>query len=470
MGGEWPIVKLEDVAEVIDSRHQTPVYSDSGFPMVRVVDVKGGFLTLLETKKVSAEIYKDFSKGRDPQLGDLVFSRVGSYGNVSYVATNEKFCLGQNTALIVPKDKSRFLYYQLISPQVKAQIEEQVVGAVQKTISLKSIRNLELSQPSEFEKNQISSFLASLDNKITLNRQLNQTLEQMAQALFKSWFVDFDPVIDNALAAGNVIPDDLQDRAERRQLQLAKADHKPLLENIRKLFPSEFELTESLGWVPLGWGVKKAEDIAHVAIGKTPPRNQSEHFSDTHDDNVVWVSIRDMGVGGVHINDSNEYLVPESVARFNVNLVPRNSVLLSFKLTLGRVCITSCDLTTNEAIASFSAFKNGIGKEFLYCYLNSFDYGSLGSTSSIATAVNSKIIKAMPILVASELVVKQFEAVTGEWFSRMEKVDFENNGLINLRDTLLPKLISGELRIPEAQSALTLALSQRERELESANE
>ena len=78
----------------------------------------------------------------------------------------------------------------------------------------------------------------------------------MAQALFKSWFVDFDPVIDNALEAGNTIPDELQDRAERRKQQLAKPDHQPLPDDIRQLFPSEFELTDELGWVPMGWEVK----------------------------------------------------------------------------------------------------------------------------------------------------------------------------------------------------------------------
>ncbi len=166
MGNEWPLVKLESIAEVIDSRHQTPIYSGVGYPMVRVVDVKGGVLQLEDTKKVSQEVYDDFSKGRDPVAGDLVISRVGSYGNVSYVSTEEKFCLGQNTALIIPKEKNRFLYYTLISPQVKYQIEQMVVGAVQKTLSLKCIKNLDIPQPSEEIKKAIADFLSEIDDKI----------------------------------------------------------------------------------------------------------------------------------------------------------------------------------------------------------------------------------------------------------------------------------------------------------------
>ena len=213
MVSDWNEDILSNIAEVIDSRHKTPVYSDSGYPMVRVVDVNGGALNLESTKRVSDEVYEDFSRGRDPEVGDLVISRVGSYGVVSYVNSDEKFCLGQNTAFIIPKINSRFLYYQLISPFVKWQIEQFVVGAVQKTISLKSIRQFQIKLPPEPEQKAIAHILGSLDDKIELNRQMNETLEAMAQALFKSWFVDFDPVIDNALAAGNAIPDELLERA-----------------------------------------------------------------------------------------------------------------------------------------------------------------------------------------------------------------------------------------------------------------
>src|SRR5690606_19832251 len=142
---------------------------------------------------------------------------------------------------------------------------------------------VEFKKPPLQDQQKIGYFLGGLDNKIELNRQLNQTLEQMAQALFKSWFVDFDPVIDNALAAGNEIPSDLQDRAERRQLQLAKADHKPLPENIRKLFPSEFELTESLGWVPKGWTEAPLSKIGVLENKSSNPNREPEktwiHFS-----------------------------------------------------------------------------------------------------------------------------------------------------------------------------------------------
>ncbi len=147
MGNKFSLTTLDMIAEVIDSRHKTPNYTESGYPMVRVVDIKGGELDLKDTKRVAKDIYEDFSKGRSPQAGDLIISRVGSYGNISYVSGNEKFCLGQNTAFIIPNEKNNYLYYALISPFVQQQIEDMAVGAVQKTISLKSIKKFKYSIP-----------------------------------------------------------------------------------------------------------------------------------------------------------------------------------------------------------------------------------------------------------------------------------------------------------------------------------
>lgn len=277
----WESSTLDQLAEVIDSRHKTPQYSKEGLPMVRVVDVTGGKLELSNTNKVSQEIYDDFSKGRDPEIGDLVISRVGSYGNICYVNSEDKFCLGQNTALIVPKSINwRYLYYQLISPNIKSQIEFLVVGAVQKTISLKSIKSLELLYPPLSEQKAIAHILGTLDEKIELNRKMNQTLEAMAQALFKSWFVDFDPVLDNALTAGNKIPEELQARAEKRK---GLSDSKNLLSTNPRLaaqFPDSFVFNERLGkWIPEGWeDVEVGDILERLKISNRYKKDQVKEF------------------------------------------------------------------------------------------------------------------------------------------------------------------------------------------------
>ncbi|WP_112979029.1 restriction endonuclease subunit S [Escherichia coli] len=309
-----------------------------------------------------------------------------------------------------------------------------------------------MDYPVEIPPKEIKEYIRFLGkaifDKITLNENINYNLEKMSQTLFKSWFVDFDPVIDNALDAGNPIPEALQSRAELRQKVRNCADFKPLPAEIRSLFPSEFEETE-LGWVPKGWHYKNAEEIATISIGKTPPRTQKECFCDKKDSNYAWVSIKDLGNCSVFIKDSSEYLTSDAVNSYNVKIVPKDAVLLSFKLTIGRIAIAEDILTTNEAIAHFYNMKHGINKEYLYSYLKIFDYNSLGSTSSIATAINSKIIRKIPVLVPDGDILEKYKKTTDIIF---QKIKFNNGNICNLtalRDTLLPKLISGELSLED---------------------
>ena len=225
-------------------------------------------------------------------------------------------------------------------------------------------------------------------------RRENDNLEQQAQALFKAWFVDFEPF-------GGAIPKD--------------------------------------------WEICEAQKIFNINIGKTPPRNETKWFSKVKAD-CKWASITDLGKCGLFIGDTSEYLTQEAVDTFNIIIVPTGTVLLSFKLTLGRTAITTCPLTTNEAIARF-LINYDYEREYLYLLLKQYDYTSLGNTSSIATAVNSKIIKNMPIIMPSVDVLQQFHNAVSPMFNRMRYLSNESIQLSEIRDTLLPKLMSGELKI-----------------------
>ena len=155
-----------------------------------------------------------------------------------------------------------------------------------------------------------------------------------------------------------------------------------------------------------------------------------------------------MGNCGTYIRKSSELLTQESVDKFNIKVIPSNTVLLSFKLTIGRVAITHGEMTTNEAIAHFKT-ENPLINEYLYCYLKEFNYQTMGSTSSIATAVNSKIIKAMPFVIPTDDEISRFHSVVGPMFKQILNNQLENDSLAELRDTVLPKLMSGELNVSE---------------------
>ena len=191
----------------------------------------------------------------------------------------------------------------------------------------------------------------------------------------------------------------------------------------------------------------RADEYFDIAIGKTPPRKETEWFSHNPSD-VTWVSISDMGSCGLYISSSSEQLTPEAVERYNVKIVPDNTVLLSFKLTVGRIAITDGEMTTNEAIAHFKTDNKTIN-EYLYCYLKRFNYQTMGSTSSIATAVNSKIIKSMPFVVPTENELTKFHEFAAPMFDLIKSNLKEIDRLSAIRDTLLPKLMSGEIDVSD---------------------
>ncbi len=448
MGSELHEYRLEDCMDaIIDYRGKTPTKTDSGIPLITAKIIKNG--QIQEVSEFIAESdYDSWMTRGIPKEGDVVLTTEAPLGEVAQL-DSRKVALAQRVITLRGKQgllDNDYLLYLLQSHDIQNQLDGRASGSTVTGIKQSELREIILRFPFIDIQKKIAAHLKAIDQKITLNHQINQTLEQMAQTLFKSWFVDFDPVIDNALDAGNEIPDTLQERAEQRRLLRAKADFKSLPAETRALFPSEFEETE-LGWVPKGWTVRPAEEIADISIGKTPPRAETHWFSENASQNIPWVSIKDMGTCGVFTNGSSEYLVPEGVSKFNVKLVPKDSIILSFKLTLGRVSIASECLTTNEAIAHFVNLKFGLSKEFIYCYLRAFNFDLLGSTSSIATAINSKIIKMMPFLVPNFDVTKYYTESVGSIFEKIKMASDEINVLIQLRDSLLPKLISGELAL-----------------------
>ncbi len=454
MGNNWPVLPLEKIAKVIDSRHKTPQYSDIGYPMVRVVDVKGGELSLTDTKNVTSDVYADFSKGRDPEIGDLIISRVGSYGNVSYVSSKQKFCLGQNTALIIPKDNDRFLYYALVSPQLRQQIDNMAVGAVQKTISLKSIRGLEIPQPPAQERAEIANFLSSLDDKITLNRQINQTLEQMAQALFKSWFVDFDPVVDNALDAGFfeqdlAFPDELLRRAEARRAVREHGDFKPLPDATRQLFPATFEecADPSLGlggWVPQGWKHGCVADVARYST----KRIDTEELTLEN-----YISTENMLADRKGIQPAATLPTVNSVPAYATGSILISNIRPYFK----KIWLANGSGGHSNDVLGFEV-KDSDTECYVFnlMYQDSFfDFMMATSKGSKMPRGDKKAILEWGLIVPPLNLRLFFSEKVSKFYTSSYGRHHENITLAQLRDTLLPKLISGELRLDNIEADLT---------------
>jgi len=215
-------------------------------------------------------------------------------------------------------------------------------------------------------------------------------------------------------------------------------------------YKSEFDFfkpSNEINKIPESWSVKRADEIFKINIGKTPPREQSEWFND-EDSKVKWVSIKDINNSTVFAFETSETVTEMAVSKFNMNVAKAHTVLLSFKLTVGKVAITTEDMTTNEAIAHFNIEDESLMcSEYIYFYLKNFPYYSLGSTSSIGTAINSKVVKAMPVLLPPKKVISDYKKVVENDFNLIQNLLKQNTKLREARDILLPKLMNGQIEI-----------------------
>lgn len=417
---------LDSLCElVVDCPHSTPKWTDEGIIVLRNQNIKNGVLDLSAPSFTNEEDYQKRIKRAAPKAGDIVFTREAPMGEVCMIPERLKCCLGQRQVLLRPKSdvNGQYLFWALQSPYVQQQIAwNEGTGSTVSNVRIPVLKALNI--PRIGNEDMVAKSLSDIASKMALNTQTNQTLEQMAQAIFKSWFVDFDPV-----------------KAKMNGEQPEGMDA-----YTASLFPEKLVESE-LGLIPEGWEVLESQKVATVAIGKTPPRKEPQWFSE-NPENVTWISIKDMGNAGTYALDSSEYLTPEAVDKFNVKVIPDNTLILSFKLTVGRVAITHGEMTTNEAIAHYKLADDArVSTNFLYSYMKQFNFESLGSTSSIAKAVNSKIIKALPIIVPSKEILDSFDALVKPLFDKIKSNQMENQNLEALRDTLLPKLLSGEIEL-----------------------
>lgn len=397
---EWKEYQIQDVCRLINGRAYSndEMLEHGKYKIVRVGNLSGGNSTWF---------YSDLELPADKYChnGDLLFAWACTFGPHIWKEDNTIFHY-HIWKIVEDKDvvDRRFFYYYL--KLATGGFLGALNGSVMVHITKSSMEKMIIRIPKKLEdQRRIASILSSLDRKIELNNKINADLEEMAQAIFKNWFVDFEPFKDG------------------------------------KFVDSE------LGMIPEGWKVGRADDFYQINIGKTPPRKEHKWFS-TNPADKIWVSIANMGNSGIFISDSSEYLTKEAVDRHNIIMVPRNTILLSFKLTVGRVAIADKELTTNEAIARF-ILSDDKYMEYLYLYLKNFDYNSLGSTSSIATAVNSKTIKGMQMLQPSDKIIDAFHIQVNPIFEKIRSLTKESSRLSLLRDTLLPRLMSGELEVPE---------------------
>jgi type I restriction enzyme S subunit len=284
---------------------------------------------------------------------------------------------------------------------------------------------------------------------------MNATLEAMAQALFKSWFVDFDPVIDNALAAGNPIPDELEAKAAARQA-LGDA-RKPLPEDIRSLFPNAFVFTEEMGWIPEGWKIKEIKELGRVITGKTPSKDVTNAYSDCGIPFITPTDIDD----SLFVSSTNRYLSEYGqLAVRNTKITAGSICVTCIGSQMGKTVIAPKDSFTNQQINTVIV-KNKTWRNYLFLTLRGrkeeiFLMGSAGSTMPI---INKSTFEKLLLIFPDDKLLMRFHESMDSMLFAVLRNDQQNKNLSEIRDALLPKLLSGELRIPEADQLIKETLA-----------
>lgn len=380
--------KLKECLEkIIDNRGKNPQYYDyERYPVIDNVFIKNNFYIDIKSinRYIDEDTYNNFLRGY-VEINMPIMTLVGSgIGNVGLVPSAECVIVQNTIGFKTKKDllNSMYLYYWFLTKQNELRSFNR--GSGQPSIKKTDVENMTINLPSINEQEKIVKVLYDIDKKIELNNHINDNLSEQIKSIYSEIFTEY-------------------------------VDYKRL------------------------------DEISNVTIGKTPPRSEQECFT-TNKKDVKWLSISDIGKSGMFIFDTSEKLTQVAVDKYNVKVIPKDTVILSFKLTVGRTGFATENMTTNEAIAHFDLFDKNLNN-YLYCALTYYNYSDLGSTSSIATAINSKIVKSIKIGIPSDEQLNKFNNLTLAIFKIIKNNESENIKLSELRDTLLPKLINGEIDI-----------------------
>ncbi len=419
MIAEVPFSELLSV--VIDNRGKTCPTADAGIPLIATNCIRNELLypTYDKVRFVSKETYSNWFRGH-PLPGDIIFVNKATPGRVCLVPDPVDFCIAQDMVAVRANPKRvypNYLFAVLRSPAVQEKIGQMHVGTLIPHFKKGDFDKLLLPIPEPEAQEFIGDTYFELSAKIDANRRMNATLEAMARALFQSWFVDFDPV-------------------------RAKLDGRPpagLDEPTAALFPAQFQASE-VGEIPQGWSVSTVGEISEVVCGKTPPTAVAAYYGD----DIPFVTIPDMH-GKVFSTSTARKLSVAGANSQPKKTLSSGSICVSCIATPGLVVITSEKSQTNQQINSITPDRTET--YFWYWVMKGLgaQISARGSGGSVLSNLNKSGFEAMKILKPPVTIVRTYHSITAPLFQTILANARESRTLATLRDTLLPKLLSGSI-------------------------
>lgn len=415
--------ELNEICKFIDYRGKTPEKTTSGIPLITAKIVKNGRLEPYG-EFISEDEYIPWMTRGIPSPGDVIVTTEAPLGEIAEVPSG-RVAFAQRIIVLCPDRKiilPKYLKYVLQSPQIQNELKARSSGSVVTGIKSAELNKLSIPIVNLERQKYVSHILSTIEQKTESNDKLIGLLESAGSAIFKEWFTDYGPVISRS----------------------SKIKHSTLSDEQIKFFPADFIGQDDLR-IPKGWRWEKVEDNFDITIGRTPPRKEHNWFTKNRAD-IPWISIRDIGEVNTYIEETSEYLTRAAIDKFNIPVIAANTVILSFKLTVGRVAITTNEMLSNEAIAHFRINNRSVlSTAFTYFFLKNYNFAILGSTSSIATAFNTKVIRDISIPTPSKEIVKLFDELVEPMLNKIKNLSKENLYLRDLRTCLLPKLVTGEV-------------------------
>ena len=442
---------------VTDGTHDSPKKTETGIKLVTSKNIAGGNLDLTSAYFISELDAKNINKRSQVHINDVLLSMIGTVGEVALIEKEPDFVI-KNVGLLKNSDskKARWLYYYLKSPIAQNLIKDRLRGTTQQYIPLGELRNLPILKPNSEEhlQNTIEQ-LSSLDKKIQLNTQINQTLEQIAQALFKSWFVDFDPVRAKAQALSNGLSLEQAELAamqaitgktpeELTALSQTQPDRYAELAETAKAFPCEMVEVDGVE-VPKGWEVKPLPEIIDFLEG---PGIRNWQYTE-EEDGIKFINIRCIQNGDLTLTTANKITKEEAFGKYKHFQLEEDDIVVSTSGTLGRFAFVRKEhlpLSLNTSVIRFRPIKNKSTLGFITGFVeNQLQHElEIRASGSAQRNFGPTHLKQISLLVPDFKLLELHQKYASSLFEKRKQLLSEIDVLKDARDLLLPKLLNGE--------------------------
>ena len=411
----WETYRAEDYClTVTDGTHDSPKPQAEGRYLITSKHLKPSGIDFSSANKICEEDYQKIIQRSKVEQYDILFSMIGTVGNIHRVTIPIVDFAVKNMGIFKmggDANKSLWMYYWLQSPIAQEYIQSRITGSTQGYLTLGNLRDFPVCVPPLEEQRRIAGILGAIDDKIENNRRINTNLELQAQALYKQWFVDFE---------------------------FPNEEGKPYKSSGGKMVDSE------LGLIPEGWSVGKLEDVGTIVGGGTPSKAKQEYYTSN---GIAWITPKDLSITHAKFTAKGEVDITDiGYANSSAKMMPRGSILFSSRAPIGYISIAKNDICTNQGFKSVVP-NNGCTAFVYYFLLSNTENIESKATGSTFKEASGALMKSLELVIPSDDILEKFEKIMSPIFEAQEKFEAENEALATLRDTLLPKLMNGEIKL-----------------------